>query len=109
VVLMVFRRKKVKRFLIASMMASSFCGLATTANATAVAGAARPINVPTAMLPQDADTPYVLSKLQNEIRVLQAEVQTLGSVEGQASGSARYIFNAEPPPNSDGSPVPTGG
>ncbi len=99
-----------KRFLIASMVVGSFYGLAATADAAPVQqDVARPINVPASVLPQSGDTPYMLAKLYNEIQMLQAEVQRLGSLEGQVPSDSRYIFDAEPSPNQDGSPIPTDG
>lgn len=122
-----------KRFLIVSMVAGSFCGLAAVANAAPVQqGAARQINVSqqctgrhtgcntqqdimrqinmsASVLPQSGYSPYMLAKLQNQIQMLQTELQTLGSLKGQTPGGPRYVFDAEPPSDFNGSPVPTGG
>ncbi len=98
-----------KKLLIVCFVTTSFYGFAAAANAAPTQGTSQPINVSATTPPQNGDMPYMLAKLQNEIQVLQTEVQTLGNLEGQAPGDSRYIFDAEPPPNPDGAPIPSGG
>ena len=51
------------------------------------------------------DRPYVLAKLQGEVRTLQDKVQNLQS---QNVSYPQYHFTTAPPPNHDGSPIPNG-
>jgi hypothetical protein len=104
-----FRRDTMNRFLIACFAATGYCGLAATAHANPVQNASQPISVTANTTQQNGGMPYMLSELQNEIRMLQTNVQTLSSLEGQAPENPRYVISAAPPPNPDSALIPSGG
>ena len=93
------------KFSIACFAAISLCGFVAKANASPVQNPAQPITVAANATQPSADVPYMLAKLHGDIQMLQTEVQTLGSLEGQAQGSSQYFFAA----GSDGSTDSVGG
>jgi hypothetical protein len=97
----VLRRNKVKNFLIACFAATSLLGFATGAGASPVQNPSQPITVAANATQPDAEVPYMLAKLHEDIQMLQTEVQTLGSLEGQAHGSSQYFFSAAPNGSTD--------
>lgn len=86
--------------LITCFVAAGLCGSAHAATWQQQQQTLQPITVTAS-----GGMSYELAKLENEIQMLQTEVRTLGTLEGQAAGDSHYVFSAGP----EGSPVSTGG
>ena len=88
------------KVLIACLAATGLCGFAHAATTQPEQQMPQPITVSAG-----GDMSYMLAQLKGEIQMLQTEVHTLGSLEGQVPGGSRYVFSA----GSEGSPASVGG
>jgi hypothetical protein len=91
------------KILIACIAATCFGGLAQAATPQTYPESMQPVIV------TGEDITYKVAKLQGEVQTLQTEMQGLSSTVGQVPGDPSYAFSATPLPNSDNSPIPTGG
>ena len=98
-----------KMLLLACVSTVAFCGFLATANATTLHVTTPTVAVSTVMAGSPSDLPYRLAKAQGMIQVLQNEVHNLNTQIGSNGTDPQYFFSVAPPPNADGSPIPTGG
>jgi peptidoglycan hydrolase CwlO-like protein len=96
------------KLMIACLAAAGLCGLSAIANA-APADSTTAASIASSTTSTIADLPYTLAKLQGEVQSLQTEVQNLQGLERQDDSDPQYFFSVVPPPNPDGSPIPSGG
>lgn len=90
-----------KKFLITCFTATSLCGVAVAANASPVQNPAQLVTLAANNVQPSADAPYMLAKLHEDIQMLEAEVQTLGNMEGPAHANSQYVFAAAPNGSTD--------
>ena len=98
-----------KKLLLACFSTVGICGFLATANAATLRATPLTATVSTVMAGSPSDLPYRLAKAQGEIQVLQNEVHNLDTQIPSNGTDPQYFFSAAPPPNVDGSPIPTGG
>ena|ERR1700722_5438834 len=97
------------KLMIACVAAAGLCGLAATAYAAPTDSTTPAASIANNTANTIADLPYTLAKLQGEIQSLQTEVHNLQGLESQDASDPQYTFSVVPPPNPDGSPIPSGG
>ena len=98
-----------KKLLLACFSTVGFCGFLATANAATLNVTTPTTAVSTITAGSPSDLPYMLAKAQGRIQVLQNEVHNLDTQVTSNGTDPQYFFSVAPPPNADGSPIPTGG
>jgi hypothetical protein len=90
------------RFMLTCFSIAGLCGLLGTANAAT-------LNTPAPLasaISVVANAPGTDTNLQGQAGTPQFIAQNL---QGQATTNPKYTFSVAPPPNANGSPIPTGG
>jgi len=103
-----FRKFTMNKLMIACFLVAGLCTNFIVANAATPDNTAPTAPAASSTTSATADLPYVLAKLQGDVRTLQSEVQNLQSRDGQDPTDPQEIFSAAPLPNHDGAPIPNG-
>ena len=78
-----FRERTMNKLMIACFTAAGLCGHLITANAATLENTTPVTPVTSSTTNRTTDLPYILAKLQGDVRTLQSEVQNLQSQKSQ--------------------------